>query len=442
MGLIDAVWKKLPFRKAIDWFLKKVVVPTERWDSIDREMHDHAFVIAGLQNAQILDRFKGKVREFIEEGKTLEDFRKEFEQIATETGWEYNGSPSWRSKIIALTNARTSYSAGRFQQMEEPELKAARPFREYRHGGSAEPRQKHISVPPFGWNGLILRADDPWWNAHFPPNGFGCSCKVFSLSERDLERLGKRVNQAPQDGFYRSVDRVTGQERLIPNGIDPGWDYTPGRSPEQERERIYQDILGRLSPELRSQAEVMIRQHRSLNEQAGAGEAGRGVSREEAPSDIGQAERRIRKGSIEISHVFEDGRWLFGRVGDASVVGFSEEERRQLPGKTVIHNHPGGTSFSKQDLDFFLANLVAELRVVTDRYRYSISLPSNPPESFGKLQKLYYSVTNEIRESFKRDLALGIITYDEGRLEFMHTVWLRLSQELEINYRREELEDD
>lgn len=174
MALIDAIWKKLPFRKAIQWFLKKVVVPTERWDDLQREQHDHAFVIAGLQNAQILDRFKGKVREFIEEGKTLEDFRKEFEAIATETGWEYNGSPSWRSKIIALTNARTSYSAGRFQQMEEPELKAARPFREYRHGGSAEPRQKHISVPPFGWNGLILRADDPWWNAHFPPNGFGC----------------------------------------------------------------------------------------------------------------------------------------------------------------------------------------------------------------------------------------------------------------------------
>lgn len=78
----------------------------------------------------------------------------------------------------------------------------------------------------------MLPADHPWWKSHYPQNGWGCQCKVFSLSARDLARLGKSgPDQAPDDGTYSYTDRRTGEvKQVLPNGIDPGWDYNVGES--------------------------------------------------------------------------------------------------------------------------------------------------------------------------------------------------------------------
>ena len=55
-----------------------------------------------------------------------------------------------------------------------------------------------------------------------------CRCRVETLAERDLERLGKSgPDPTPDDGTYEWIDKA-GNSHTIPNGIDPGWDYTPG----------------------------------------------------------------------------------------------------------------------------------------------------------------------------------------------------------------------
>jgi uncharacterized protein with gpF-like domain len=39
---------------------------------------------------------------------------------------------------------------------------------------------------------LILRADDPWWKTHYPPNGWGCQCTVHAVSLQELrDKYGK-----------------------------------------------------------------------------------------------------------------------------------------------------------------------------------------------------------------------------------------------------------
>ena len=78
------------------------------------------------------------------------------------------------------------------------------------------------------WNGLVLRADDPFWHSHFPPNGWGCNCGVRPVSGRGLARMGKSgPDQAPPIATREWRD-PKGRVHHVPIGIDPGFDYNPG----------------------------------------------------------------------------------------------------------------------------------------------------------------------------------------------------------------------
>lgn len=250
----------LSFTEQILWFRRKLRLPTRRWADILGAVHNHAFVVAGATQAQLLADLQKAVDRAISEGTTLADFRRDFDEAVQKAGWSYKGSRGWRTKTIYRTNLRTSHAAGRYRQMTSPEVAERRPFWQYRHGGSAIPRQKHVDSPGRGgWNGLVLRGDDPWWRTHYPPNGWGCSCFVVTLSDADMARLGLEVAEAaPEVETREEVDRVTGEVRQVPVGIDDGWAYAPGASREDDLERVMEGALRGLPPDLERQARAYI----------------------------------------------------------------------------------------------------------------------------------------------------------------------------------------
>ena len=161
----------------------------------------------------------------ISEGTTLEEFRKDFDRIVATHGWDYNGGRDWRSRVIYETNLNTAYAAGRYEQLQ------AAPYWQYVHADwVTNPRHQHLA-----WDGLVLRRDDPWWQTHYPPNGWGCQCSVRGLWLRDLQAMGKEgPDEAPE---VHMVERLIGQRNprgprlvLVPEGIDPGFEYIPGSS--------------------------------------------------------------------------------------------------------------------------------------------------------------------------------------------------------------------
>ncbi|ULU26602.1 phage minor head protein [Dyella terrae] len=218
----------LPFQEQIAFFRRKLNLSTNAWTDIWQEQHDHAFVVAGANRDDLVADFRDAVDKAISQGGTLASFRKDFDQIVEKYGWSYNGGRNWRSRVIYETNLRTSYAAGRYEQLQA--VKALRPFWRYRHSDSVlHPRPMHLA-----WNGLILHADDPWWQTHFAPNGWGCECTIESLSQRDLIRLGKHgPDTAPADDMQEvTVGSKGPSPRVVetPAGVDPGFGYTPGAS--------------------------------------------------------------------------------------------------------------------------------------------------------------------------------------------------------------------
>ncbi len=216
----------LPFQEQIDYLQQKLDVPTQRWDDILNEAHDRAFIVAGAAKADLLNDFHTAINQAVAEGKSIGWFKKEFENIVQKNGWEgWTGSDTkagrdWRARVIYNTNIRASYAAGRYAQLTDPELLQSRPYWKYIHNDTvAHPRPLHQS-----WNGTVLPYDDPFWSAHFPPNGFGCRCRITAVTARDYKGL-----PPPDDGTYTKVDRY-GVSHTLPKGVDYGWGYTPGGS--------------------------------------------------------------------------------------------------------------------------------------------------------------------------------------------------------------------
>ncbi|WP_295582262.1 phage minor head protein [uncultured Lamprocystis sp.] len=254
-----ADYGSLPFAEQIAFFKDKLDLPTERWDDLLGAAHDRAFVVAGATGADLLADLHAAVRKGIEDGTTLAEFRRDFERIVAARGWTgFTGSDSaagiaWRTRVIYETNLRTSYAAGRWQQIQA--VKADRPYLEYRHSESVlNPRPLHQS-----WDGLVLPADDPWWQTHYPPNGWGCKCRVFALNDQDLERLGKaEPDRAPDDG-ERDWKDSRGVVHQVPNGIDPGWDYAPGAHAKAPLRDLFERRLADLPAPIGAEMAAVLR---------------------------------------------------------------------------------------------------------------------------------------------------------------------------------------
>lgn len=217
---------QLPFPEQIAFFRQKLNLPTEHYDDILKSAHDRAFMVAGAAKADLLDDLRKAVDRAIAEGKSIGWFRQEFNKIVARhgwTGWTGEGSEAgrdWRTRVIYRTNLSASYAAGRYAQLTSPSMLKHRPYWKYIHNDTVQhPRELHLS-----WNGLVLRHDDPWWQTHFPPNGWGCRCRVTAVRADQY-----KGDKAPNNGTYTYIDRW-GEQHTIPQGIDYGWDYAPGAS--------------------------------------------------------------------------------------------------------------------------------------------------------------------------------------------------------------------
>lgn len=166
--------------------LRLELVGTERYDDLRAQEHYRAFAVAGAMKADLLADLREAVRVAIVDGGTIQQFRKDFQQIVERHGWHgWTGEgtrlgEAWRTRVIYQTNARKSYSAGRYAQLTDPRMLAVRPYWRWVHSGLArDPRPQHKA-----WHGMTLHHSDPFWQTHFPPRippDYGCGCRVVAV---------------------------------------------------------------------------------------------------------------------------------------------------------------------------------------------------------------------------------------------------------------------
>ena len=242
-------FKQGAYKEAVDYFKQKINLPTKRWNDLEGAMHTRAFTVAGAMRADILLDFRNAVDKAIEKGESLQDFRNRFYQIASK--WR-ESDPSfdekmkkpkygaWRSKVIYQTNMLTAAAAAQERQAREmPEV-----FTHAKYICMMMPtsRDEHKA-----WNGTVLPINDPWWEKHSPPNGFGCLCEKEFISKYEIRAGLEKVTKAPTPANDTT-------------NIGENWDYSIGDA-DAENQRLKEQLeekeekLFRSYPETRKAAD-------------------------------------------------------------------------------------------------------------------------------------------------------------------------------------------
>ena len=251
-------------REALDYFRAKDLRPGFDHRDVWGAEHAHAFTVAKAVQLDILDDMREAVEAALAEGKTFRQFSKDLTPILQKKGWWGEkeqidpkigeerrvrlGSPR-RLRTIYRSNLRAARAAGQWQRIQR--TKDTHPYLLYELGPSERHRPQHVA-----WAGTLLPADDPWWQTHYPPNGWGCKCRVRQISRREAERRGGVTKPPPYDPVEWTNKR-TGEVQTIDRGLDPAWAGNPGI----DRARIVMESLaGKIDAADQDLARAALRQ--------------------------------------------------------------------------------------------------------------------------------------------------------------------------------------
>lgn len=243
-------------KKALEFFRGKGYATSFAWQDVWQYAHDEAFTVAKMLNVDLLRDVRMAVDKALAEGQTLAQFKEGLQPRLEEAGWwgrkemadpetgEVStvqlGSPR-RLRTIFETNMQTSYSAGHWAQIRQTKDDA--PYLMYDAVQDEATRPEHAA-----WDGTVLRADDPWWTSHFPPNDWGCRCGVIQLSADQIASMGKDgPDEAPAAQTYQYTDPKTGERTTEERGVGRGWSYAPGSS----RVELQRDLVQTKEQEFR-----------------------------------------------------------------------------------------------------------------------------------------------------------------------------------------------
>jgi SPP1 gp7 family putative phage head morphogenesis protein len=201
------------------------------------EEHSAAFTIAKMLDADLLNDVKTSLELAMANGTPFREWADSIIPTLQAKGWwgrkavvdpltgqtvvAQLGSPS-RLSTIFRTNLQSAYAVGQWQQIALQADDA--PYLLYDAVDDDRTRPLHAA-----WDGLVLPVRHQFWHTHYPPNGWNCRCGVIQLSKDDLDELGMTVSKAPARATYAWTNPRTGKVQQIPVGVDPGFNFNPGK---------------------------------------------------------------------------------------------------------------------------------------------------------------------------------------------------------------------
>lgn len=143
----------------------------------------NAFKFSASKDFHILQDMTNALRDG-DRVRSFDEFRAEVDKINVK--YNQNWLRTEYNQAIAASQA-----TARWQEFQDNAK--AMPFLQYQAVMDSNTRPDHQRL-----HGVIKRIDNPFWNTHFPPLGWGCRCEVIQLP-------GKNHKETP-DGSFQKPD--------------------------------------------------------------------------------------------------------------------------------------------------------------------------------------------------------------------------------------------
>ena len=230
----------------VEYFKSKGVKVSYDWHDVYNEAHVKAFTVAKMTELDLLKDTQNLLAKSIEDGMTYSEFKKEAMNLFASKGWVgfkevanpktgeketvELGTPR-RIRNIYINNINSAYAAGKYKELME-EVDVA-PYWQYQCMMDGRERPEHAAL-----HGKVFKADDPFWQNFYPPNGWGCRCWVVNLTQNQVDKQGLNVEKT--EGKITFVAEQVGENEVETPVYtfddlgktyslkpDAGWSYNP-----------------------------------------------------------------------------------------------------------------------------------------------------------------------------------------------------------------------
>ena len=229
----------LPPHEMLRYLRSKDYRTTVNWAEAWHDDHVRAFTVAKVAQYDLLETIRQSLDDAWASGKPVDQWKAELIPELQKHGWwgvvtdpavTGTGDAVFigpkRLETIFATNFRMAAAAAEWKLMQA--AKGLMPWLRYRTAGDERVRSSHAVL-----DDIVLPVDHPFWQVYFPPNDWGCRCRVVQLSDRDLIRLGLQVT--PDDHLPQLAPRLfwrpgAATPEVAPGGVGAGFGYNPGVS--------------------------------------------------------------------------------------------------------------------------------------------------------------------------------------------------------------------
>ena len=197
------------------------------YDEIVHDAHKKAFTVAKMMNLDLLKDTQASLAKAFKEGVGFDEWKNSVKPMLAKKGWLGNikvKDPKTgeekeiyvgnrRLRNIFNTNMRTAYAKARY----ESQMESLGEYFRYTAVLDSRTREAHRKL-----HGKTLPKTDKFWDTNYPPNGWGCRCKVQVLTEaeciaRGIVPLadGSFLPQAAEKDFRYNPGKVDKTDEIL-----------------------------------------------------------------------------------------------------------------------------------------------------------------------------------------------------------------------------------
>lgn len=191
------------FKEAVSYFRSRIPRRAQDIDRLTEQNQETAFTLAGVTQLDLVTQVWTALDKAIAKGTDFSDFKQEVSASLTEA---WGVEQPYRVETIFRTNVQSAYNAGRWEQMQDPDVIEIRPFSRFL--AILDSRTTVLICRPIA--DTVLPQDNPWWRSHWPPLHHSCRSTVLPLTDEQATEVG-RTRRAlpvqPTEGFGMTPDQ-------------------------------------------------------------------------------------------------------------------------------------------------------------------------------------------------------------------------------------------